>query len=67
MRVTISIDDAIYKAALEMAEPGMHEEDLFQEALRVFIRTQAGKRLADLGGGSPLTEDICRRRSEPEE
>lgn len=50
MRVTISIDDAIYKAALEMAEPGMHEEDLFQEALKVFIRIQAGKRLADLGG-----------------
>lgn len=67
MRVTISIDDAIYKAALEMAEPGTHEEDLFQEALKVFIRIQAGKRLADLGGETPLAEDICRRRSKPEE
>ncbi|VVM76066.1 Antitoxin VapB32 [Pseudomonas fluorescens] len=66
MRVTISIDDAIYKAALEMADSGMHEEDLFQEALKVFIRTQAGKRLADLGGETPLAEDICRRRSEPD-
>ncbi|MCP1520160.1 hypothetical protein J2Y74_004470 [Pseudomonas migulae] len=67
MRVTISIDDAIYKAALEMAEPGMHEEDVFQEALKVFIRIQAGKRLADLGGETPIAEDICRRRSNPEE
>jgi hypothetical protein len=45
----------------------MHEEDLFQEALKVFIRIQAGKRLADLGGETPLAEDICRRRSKPEE
>lgn len=67
MRVTISIDDATYKAALEMAEPGMREEELFQEALKVFIRTQAGKRLADLGGETPLAEDIRRRRSEPED
>lgn len=64
MRATVSIDDDIYKAALEMAEPGIQEEDIFHEALKVFIRVQAGKRLADLGGKMPVSEDVCRRRSE---
>jgi hypothetical protein len=64
MRVTVSIDDAIDKAALEMADPGMQEEDILHEALKVFIRVQAGKRLADVGGKTPLSENVCRRRSE---
>lgn len=64
MRVTVSIDDDIYKTALEMADPGMQEADIFYEALKVFIRVQAGKRLADLGGKMPVIEDVSRRRSE---
>lgn len=64
MRATISIDDDIYNAALEMAALGMQQEDIFHDALKVFIRVQAGKRLADLGGKMPLGEDVFRRRSE---
>lgn len=64
MHVTVSIDDDIYKAAMELADPGMHEGEIFHEALKVFTRIQAGKRLADLGGKMPLSEDVSRRRSE---
>jgi Xaa-Pro aminopeptidase len=43
MRITVSIDDVIYKAAMELADLGMQEAEIFQEALKVFTRIQAGK------------------------
>ena len=64
MRITVSIDDVIYKAAMELADLGMQEAEIFQEALKVFTRIQAGKQLADLGDKMPLREDVSRRRSE---
>jgi hypothetical protein len=66
MRVTVSINDTTYNTALKMADPGIREEGIFQEALKVFIRVQAGKQLAELGAETPMTEDISRRRNEPE-
>ena len=62
MRTTITIDDHLYASALEVAEPGMEKADLFREAVRVFIRVQAAKRLAALGGKSPDMKSIPRRR-----
>lgn len=63
MRTTVTIDDTLYEKALEMADPGMEKADLFREAIKIFIRVQAGKRLAALGGTSPDMPDIPRRRS----
>lgn len=65
MRTTITIEDALYEKALEMAEPGMDKAELFREAVRTYVRVQAAKRLAALGGTVPDLADIPRRRSQP--
>lgn len=62
MRTTITIDDALYQKALELADPHMDKADLFREAVSTFVRVQAGKRLAALGGRSPEMRDVPRRR-----
>ena len=65
MRTTVTIDDALYEKALEMADPGMDRSDLFREAIRTFVRVQAARRLAALGGATPEIRDVPRRREEP--
>jgi hypothetical protein len=62
MRTTVTIDDALYESAVEAADPGMDKADLIREAIKVFVRVQAGKRLAALGGRAPAMKDIPRRR-----
>jgi hypothetical protein len=62
MRTTVTIDDTLYEKALEMAAPGMEKSDLFREAIKTFIRVQAAKRLAALGGATPEMQDVPRRR-----
>jgi len=62
MRTTVTIDDALYQQALELADPGMDKADLFRSAIQTFVRVQAAKRLAALGGTVPEMPDIPRRR-----
>jgi len=62
MRTTVTIDDALYQKALEVAEPDMDKADIFREAIKTFVRVQAAKRLAALGGAMPEIEDVPRRR-----
>lgn len=62
MRTTVTIDDALYQRALEVADPGMDKGDLFREAVEAFVRMQAGKRLAALGGKARRMKDVPRRR-----
>lgn len=62
MRTTVTIDDELYQKALEVADPEMDKGDLFREAIKVFVRVQAGKRLAALGGKAPEIKDVRRRR-----
>lgn len=64
MRTTVTIDDALYEEALEVADPGMDKADLFREAVKTFVRVQAAKRLAALGGTAPGMRDIARRRED---
>ncbi len=64
MRTTISLDDSLYEKALELADPGMSKPDLFREAVKTFVRVQAAKRLAALGGTMPDIADVPRRRGE---
>jgi Arc/MetJ family transcription regulator len=66
MRTTVTIDDELYQRALEVAEPGMDKAELFREAMKVFVRVQAGKRLAALGGKVPTMKSISRRRPDGE-
>ncbi len=63
MRTTITIDDELYQRALEVADPGMDKGELFREAMKVFVRVQAGNRLAALGGKAPGMKDVPRRRA----
>ncbi|HKR45042.1 MAG TPA: type II toxin-antitoxin system VapB family antitoxin [Paraburkholderia sp.] len=65
MRTTVTIDDSLYQRALELADPDMDKADLFRVAMQTFVRVQAGKRLAALGGSAPDMPDIPRRRAEP--
>jgi Arc/MetJ family transcription regulator len=62
MRTTITIDDELYQSAVDAADPGMDKADLVREAIKVFVRVQAGKRLTALGGKAPTMKDIPRRR-----
>ncbi|WP_373376776.1 type II toxin-antitoxin system VapB family antitoxin [Cupriavidus nantongensis] len=66
MRTTVTIDDALYEQALEMADPGMDKADLFREAIKTFVRVQAAKRLAALGGAAPGMQEVPRRNPEPD-
>ena len=64
MRTTVTIDDALYEKALEMADTDMDKSDIFREAIKTFVRVQAGKRLAALGGTTPEIQAVPRRREE---
>ena len=62
MRTTVTIDDALYEKALELADPDMEKSDIFREAMKVFVRVKAAKRLAALGGTVLDMLDIPRQR-----
>jgi hypothetical protein len=64
MRTTVTIDDALYERALEVADPAMDKADLFREAIKTFVRVQSAKRLAALGGTEPEMQEIPRRRGD---
>lgn len=61
MRTTVTIDDALFAKAIEMADPEMDTVDIFRETLKTFIQAQTGKRLAQLGGAAPCMPDVPRR------
>ena len=63
MRTTVTVDDALYEKALELADPDMDKSDIFREAMKTFVRVQAAKRLAALGGTMPEMQDVTRRRN----
>jgi Arc/MetJ family transcription regulator len=65
MRTTVTIDDQLYNQALELADPAMEKADLFREAIKTFVRVQAAKRLAALGGTTPDMAEVPRRLAEP--
>ncbi|MDR0273740.1 MAG: type II toxin-antitoxin system VapB family antitoxin [Burkholderiaceae bacterium] len=62
MRATITVEDALYEQALNMAGSGMDKAELLREALRTFIRVRAGQRLAALGGRAPKMKNAPRRK-----
>ena len=62
MRTTVTIDDVLYQQALELADANMEKSDLFKEAIKTFIRVQAAKRLAALGGTMHDMANIPRRQ-----
>ena len=67
MRTTVTIDDTLYQKALEMADPDMDKTEIFREAMKTFVRIQAAKRLAALGGSLPKMADITRESGQTEQ
>ena len=65
MRTTVTIDDALFEQAMEVADPDMDKTELFREAMKTFVRVQAAKRLAALGGSAPDMAEVPRRREAP--
>jgi Arc/MetJ family transcription regulator len=57
MRITVTIDDALFEKALELADPDLNKSEVFQEALRTYVRVQTAKRLHALGGTMPDPDD----------
>jgi len=66
MKITVTIDDALYERALELADPDMDEADLLREAVKTFVRVQAARRLSALGGAAPDMPEIPRQRGSDE-
>lgn len=62
MRTTVTIEDALYEEAIELADPSMDKSELFREAIKTFVRIQSAKRLAALGGSQPSMQEIPRAR-----
>ncbi|CAM5278539.1 type II toxin-antitoxin system VapB family antitoxin [Eoetvoesiella caeni] len=52
MRTTVTIDDALFERALQVADPGIEKADLIRVAAKTYVRAQSAKRLAALGGFS---------------
>ena len=62
VKATVTIDDALYKQAMDLADPSVKgTSELVREALQTYIRVQAARRLAALGGKVPGMPDIPRR------
>ena len=61
MKITVTIEDALYEKALEFADPAMDHSDVIREAIQTFIRVKASKRLIALGGSLPQIQEIPRR------
>ena len=65
MRTTVTVEDDLFEKAREYAEPGITSaSDLIREAMKTYVRVQAAKRLAALGGKAPKMADIPRRHGE---
>jgi hypothetical protein len=53
---------ASFAQKLEAADPGTNKAELSRAAIKVFVRVQAGKRLAALGGKAPRMKSVPRCR-----
>ena len=62
MRTTITLDDALYEKAVEMAGPDIARTEIFREAMKTYVRVQAAKRLAALASKAPDMPNIPRRQ-----
>ena len=60
MRVFVEIEDSLYEKAIELADHSMDSANLFNEALKIFIRVRSSERLMALGAAAPGIKDIPR-------
>lgn len=66
MRTTLTIDDDLFERARALADPpNIEKSELLRECVKTFIRVQAARRLAALGGQIKDIELAPRRRAKP--
>lgn len=63
MRTTISIEDELFEQAAQFCPPNSDKASVIREAMQTFVRVQAAKRLATLGGANPEMEEMPRRKA----
>ena len=63
MRITVTIDDDLFEKARADADKNISRAALCREAIRLFVRMQAAKRLAALGGAQANMKKISRQRA----
>jgi hypothetical protein len=61
MRTTVSIEDELFEKAVQFCPPDSDNATVIREAIKVFVKVQAAKRLAALGGQAPDMKPIKRR------
>jgi len=64
MQATVSIEDALYERAIELLDPNIEKKDIFKEAVKVFVRVQSAKQLAEMGGKIKEIKAVLRRRDD---
>ena len=64
MRTTLALDDDLVRIAQEFTGVG-EKTALVREALKALIERESARRLASLGGSSPKSTRIRRRRVRP--
>ncbi|MEO6276270.1 type II toxin-antitoxin system VapB family antitoxin [Roseateles sp.] len=62
MRTTVTLDDDLYKEAVEMSDNKLEGARLIEEAVRTYVQVRAAQRLIALGGSVPGMQPIPRRR-----
>ena len=62
MRTTITIDDSLFQKAIDLSDPYTDRSEIIKEAIKTYVRIQAGKRLSALGGALPDIQEIPRQR-----
>ncbi len=61
MRTTVTLDDALFARAMELAGPDSSASALLHAALCIYVRKLASQRLVALGGTGSVMGDIPRR------
>lgn len=62
MKIAVTIDDDLYQQVLKVAERGLENpSDLIRDAMQTYVRVQAARQLADMGGQMPYMKGIPRR------
>jgi hypothetical protein len=70
MQVTVTIDDALFEQAIDLAGPemaNMGAAELFRVALKTFVRVRSAQAPEALGEALPAVAGLRRRRAEESE
>ncbi|MYN47150.1 type II toxin-antitoxin system VapB family antitoxin [Pseudoduganella sp. FT93W] len=62
MKISVTVDDQLWNAAMSLVDPTADAGELIDQALRMLVRIRAGMQLATLGGTMPDMAEVPRFR-----